>query len=157
MLMVDREDAPHVFRLHRERVFYMSANLAKQAACIGRKQLLCAGIALGRFSKSRKFRLAITSLDCLARFAPYKVWLKPAGQQAFVYGNHVIKRHIGRMTEATPRNVGVVVIGMVDEIPVGFGVTARTTDETKAADTETVTVFHQADVGEYLRNEEELF
>lgn len=39
---------------------------------------------------------------------------------------------------------------------VGFGVTSRSTEEMRTADTEAVVVFHQADVGEYLREEADL-
>jgi hypothetical protein len=35
----------------------------------------------------------------------------------------------------------------------GFGVTSRSTNEMRAADNEAVVAFHQADIGEYLRDE----
>ena len=38
----------------------------------------------------------------------------------------------------------------------GFGVAARTTAECRHADPMTIVTFHQADIGEYLRNEEAL-
>jgi len=38
----------------------------------------------------------------------------------------------------------------------GFGVTARSTDECRSLDPTAVVVFHQADIGEYLRNESTL-
>lgn len=28
-----------------------------------------------------------------------KLWIKPAGEMSFVYGHHVLKSHVGRMTE----------------------------------------------------------
>ncbi len=57
------------------------------------------GTCFGKFTKGGKFRIHITCLDYLAKFAKNKVWLKPNGEQAFVYGNHVIKAHIGKMTD----------------------------------------------------------
>eukprot|EP00921_Rhytidocystis_pertsovi_P017473 GHVQ01027499.1.p1 GENE.GHVQ01027499.1~~GHVQ01027499.1.p1 ORF type:complete len:181 (+),score=20.29 GHVQ01027499.1:478-1020(+) len=155
MLLVDRKDQPHVFRLHRDRIFYLSETVLKMAGCIPRKSLLCAGVCMGKLTKTRKFNLSITALHYLSRYAIYKIWLKPAGEQTFVYGNHIIKRHIGRITESTPCNTGVVVYSMND-IPLGFGVTAKTTEHMRAAPTEALVVYHQADVGEYLREEADL-
>eukprot|EP00389_Voromonas_pontica_P010590 GDKH01016138.1.p1 GENE.GDKH01016138.1~~GDKH01016138.1.p1 ORF type:complete len:181 (-),score=29.22 GDKH01016138.1:106-648(-) len=153
--MVDSADQPHVFRLHKERVYYMSEAVLKMAGHVPKKQLVCAGTVLGRFSKTRKFRLTITCLDYLARFAKYKLWVKPGGEQAFLYGNSVVKRHLGRITENTPKNAGVVIFSMSD-VPLGFGVTSRSTAEMRSADTEAVVAHHQADVGEYLREEADL-
>ena len=46
-LLIERpDDEPHVFRLHRERIYYMSENVLKKALHIKRKQLLCAGVCL---------------------------------------------------------------------------------------------------------------
>merc|ERR1719201_2915068 len=98
---------------------------------IPRKQLLTAGVCLGKFTHSRKFRLTITSLDFLARLAQYRVWLKPSGEQHFVYGNHVVKAHLRRITE---------------DAPIGFGVVARSTEECQSLGAEALVVYHQADV-----------
>ena len=56
---------------------------------------------------------------------------------------------------ATPARTGVVVLSMSD-VPLGFGVTARSTAECRATDPTAIVVFHQADVGEYLRAEDDL-
>lgn len=105
----------------------------------------------------------------------------------FLYGNHVLKAHLGRITEDTPEHQGVVVFSMSD-VPLvlllclavhpcrsilfqGFGVTARSTVDTRKLDPTAILVFHQAyvlidrffrhlayalstrDIGEYLRDE----
>ena len=44
----------------------------------------------------------------------YKVWLKPAAEQQFLYGHHVMKSGLGRITENTPQYQGVVVYSMSD-------------------------------------------
>jgi len=46
--------------------------------------------------------------------AQYKVWVKPSQEQSFLYGNHVIKSGLARMTEGTPQYQGVVVNNMND-------------------------------------------
>jgi hypothetical protein len=33
----------------------------------------------------------------------YKVWLKPAGEMSYLYGNNVLKAHVGRISENTPK------------------------------------------------------
>ncbi|CBZ53777.1 putative 60S ribosome subunit biogenesis protein NIP7 [Neospora caninum Liverpool] len=156
MQIVDNQEDPHVFRLHHDRVFYMSEKVLKMAGCIPRKSLLLAGVCLGKFTKSRKFRLQVTALDLIARYAKYRIWVKPGGEQSYVYGNHVIKRHIGRITADMPQNAGVCICSLNNDLPLGFGVAARATQDIHAADTEAIAVYHVADVGEYLREEADL-
>ena len=87
--------------------------------------------------------------------SPPQVWVKPSAEMQYLYGNHVMKSGLGRITEATPARTGVVVLSMSD-VPLGFGVTARSTAECRATDPTAIVVFHQADVGEYLRAEDDL-
>jgi 60S ribosome subunit biogenesis protein NIP7 len=77
----------------------------------------------------------------------------------YLYGNHVLKAHLGRITEDTPEHQGVVIFNMSD-IPLvrrfahpclsnslrvqGFGVTARSTIDTRKLDPTAIVVFHQA-------------
>ena len=124
--LIDREDGDFVFRLHRDRVYYIRTDVLKMAAHIGRDELLSAGTMFGKFTKTKKFKLNITCLDFLAKYCKYKVWVKPQGEQTFLYGNHVLKGHLARITENTPTNVGVVVFSITD-IPLGFGVSTKTT------------------------------
>ena len=44
----------------------------------------------------------------------------------------------------------------MSDVPLGFGVTAKSTSECRNADPSAIVVFHQSDVGEYLRAEDEL-
>ncbi|KAH7647944.1 Nip7 like PUA domain containing involved in ribosomal biogenesis [Cryptosporidium xiaoi] len=153
--LLEREDENYVFRLHKGNVFYLSESLAKAATLIPKKNLLSMGTCLGKFSKTNKFRLGITSLQYIARLTPNKVWVKPGGEQSYIYGNHVIKRHINRMTDGLNNNTGVVIYSM-DDLPLGFGVLAKSSVDIKNADPEAITVYHQTDVGEYLREEADL-
>ncbi|KAB5594325.1 60S ribosome subunit protein nip7 [Ceratobasidium theobromae] len=203
--LVDRQDENYCFRLHRDRVYYLSESAMRMAISVARPNLVSLGTCLGKFSKSGKFKLHITALDYLAQYAKYKVgispfptaklgrseipsdiWIKPNGEMPFLYGNHVVKAHLGRITEDTPEHQGVVVFNMNDvplvrtmplSIPsrssyglvhfighhcgfhpmIGFGVTSRSTVDTRKLDPTAIIVFHQADVGEYLRDEGTLF
>merc|ERR1739848_99025 len=151
-LLVDRNDEPHCFRLHKDRVFYLAERLLRASAPVARKQLNSIGTCFGKFTKTRKFRLHITALEFLAQYAKYKVWVKPSAELSFLYGNHVLKAGLGRITENTAKHQGVVIYNMAD-VPLGFGVTARSTQEYRRSDATDIVVFHQADVGEYLRDE----
>jgi 60S ribosome subunit biogenesis protein NIP7 len=92
-------------------------------------------------------------LDYLSKYARHRVWIKNNGEMAFLYGNHVLKHHIGRMTEDIPQYAGVIIINMNDT-PLGFGVASRGTLQTKDLEPTAVVIINQADVGEYLRTED---
>ena len=153
--LIDREDGDYVFRLHKDRVYYINSEVLKLAAHIGKDELVGAGTCFGKFTKTEKFKLHITCLDYLAKYAKYKVWVKTNGEQTFLYGNHVLKGHLARITENTPSNTGVVIFSITD-VPIGFGVCMKTTQQCRDLDPTQVVVINQADVGEYLRSEEEI-
>ena len=60
-----------------------------------------------------------------------------------------MKAHVGRFTEDTPEHQGVVVLSM-DDKPLGFGVTARSTPDARRLDPTGIVCFRQADCGEFL-------
>lgn len=146
----------YVFRIQKDRVYYVRESIANLATSVARDNLLSLGTCLGKFTKTGKFRLHVTSLDVIAPHARYKVWVKQNGEMPFLYGGHVVKAHIGRWSEDCPEHQGVVVMSMNDT-PLGFGVTARSVAEARRLDPTGIVVFRQADVGEYLREEDTLF
>jgi len=74
---------------------------------------------------------------------------------SFLYGNHVLKGALGKLSENIAAGDGVVVFSMAD-VPLGFGVAAKSTLDCRKLDPNGIVVLHQADVGEYLRMEDEL-
>lgn len=154
--LVDNKEQPHVFRLQKDRVYYVPESVAKLATCVARPNLMSLGICLGKFTKTGKFRLHVTSLTVLAQNAKYKVWIKPNGEMPFLYGNHVLKAHVGKMSDDIPEHAGVIVFSMND-IPLGFGVSAKSTGEARNMQPTGIVAFRQADIGEYLRDEDTLF
>jgi 60S ribosome subunit biogenesis protein NIP7 len=110
----------------------------------------------------------------LAEHARYKIWVKENGAQPFLYGSNgtslfslpmlphtlttlpVAKAHVGRWSDDCPEHSGCVVLSMAD-IPLGFGVTARSTAEARRLDPTGIVCFRQSDCGEYLRDEDTLF
>ena len=145
----------YCFRLHRNRVYYVSEKVMLHATNIGRDELIMLGTCFGKFTKSGKFKLHITALDYLAQYAKYKVWLKPSAEMGFLYGNHVPMAGLGRMTQETPQYASVVVFNMAN-VPLGFGVAAHPTEICRTLEATATVVLHQADVGEYLRDEDTL-
>lgn len=154
--LIDRPDGTYCFREQSNKVYYVSEKILKLAENIGRERLISVGCCMGKFSKTNKFKFNIMALTYMAPYAQYKIWLKPSCEQSFLYGNHIPKSGLGRITENTPKYQGVVVYSMND-LPLGFGVAARSTAECKAADPLTTVCFHQADIGEYIRSEDTLF
>ncbi|KAL2752813.1 hypothetical protein ACRALDRAFT_1036818 [Sodiomyces alcalophilus JCM 7366] len=145
-----------VLRVQKDRVYYVLLSIANLATSIARDKLLSIGTCLGKITKTGKFRLHITALDILASHARYKLWLKPNGEMPFLYGGHAVKAHVGRWSDDCPEHQGVVVYNMQD-VPIGFGVTARSTAEAKRLAPTGIVCFRQADCGEYVRDEDNLF
>ncbi|KAF7117975.1 hypothetical protein CNMCM5793_007344 [Aspergillus hiratsukae] len=152
----DSEEERHVFRLQGNRVYYVKKSLADLSTSFPRDTLLSLGICIGKFTKTGKFRIHITALDVIAPHARYKVWIKDNGIMPYLYGSNVVKAHVGRWSEDIPEHTGVLVYDSNDT-PLGFGVTARSTAEIRKLDPTAIAVFRQADVGEYLREEDTLF
>ncbi|XP_071973478.1 60S ribosome subunit biogenesis protein NIP7 homolog isoform X2 [Engystomops pustulosus] len=142
-------------RNHRLSPLHIREKILKLATNIARDKLVSLGICFGKFTKTQKFRLHITALDYLAPYAKYKVWVKPGAEQSFLYGNHVLKSGLGRITENTANYQGVIVYSMAD-VPLGFGVAAKSTQECRKLDPMQIVVLHQADIGEYIRHEDTL-
>ncbi|KAI5316595.1 PREDICTED: 60S ribosome subunit [Prunus dulcis] len=108
-----------------------------------------------RFTHGGSFHLTVQCLSSLASNAKHKVWLKPTSEMSFLYGNHVLKGGLGRITENIVPSDGVVVFPMSD-VPLGFGIAANSTQDCRKLDPKGIVVLHQTDIGEYLRMEDEL-
>lgn len=150
--LIDRPDEPHVFRIHGERVYYMSQTLLNAVQNIGSEELINAGTCFGKLTNVRNFELHITALPYLAKYAKYKVWLKSGGEQVFLYGNNVLRVHLAKISDNTPRDQAVVVFSTYD-VPLGFGTTARAAEECLNLPFNDLVVINQSDLGEYVRNE----
>ncbi|KAG8177312.1 hypothetical protein JTE90_018338 [Oedothorax gibbosus] len=154
-LLIDRPDGMYCFRVHRSRIFYISEENLKMACNIPREDLLSFGTCFGKFSKNQQFKLHITALDYLAPYAKHKIWLKPNAEQQFLYGHNVIKTGLTRISENTLKYQGIIICS-VNDLPLGFGVAAKSAEETRNADPLTIIAYHQADIGQYIRDEEHL-
>lgn len=142
-------------RLNNQRVYLMTKELLKASSQIGREKIISCGITLGKITKTEKFRIAITALNILGKFAQHKVWIKASAEMSYLYGNNALKSHIFKISENIPMNGAVFVYNQRD-IPLGFGVVSVNPNSyTKARGGDTV-ILTQADNGEYIRNEKNL-
>jgi hypothetical protein len=92
---------------------------------------------------------------------------------SFLYGNHVLKAGVGRVTDGVQQHCGVVVVNMADvqpsslfvatafvfeitllQVPLGFGVMSKSGVEIRGFGPTDIVVLHQADIGEFLRDED---
>ncbi len=153
--LIDRKDEQHVFRLHKNRVYYVSAAQLASCSSFARDKLVSMGTLFGKLTKTGKFRLTIQCLDFLAQYAKHKVWLKQNSEMAFLYGHNITKAGLGKITDNTPQYAGVVVYNMAG-IPLGFGVAAQSTQMCASLEPTALVVLHQGDIGEYLRSEQEM-
>ena len=148
----ENENTKMVFRLIKKRVYYCSTNLLKQSSVFAKQNLLHIGTCFGQFSNSNKFRLHITCLEIINKYTSRKIWLKNTGEQNYLYGNHVLKAHIARISEKALQNEGVIVLSL-GNVPLGFGVLAKSSEVLKRSDPTAIFVYNQADLGEFLRVE----
>lgn len=94
--------------------YIISEAIAKRATNVNRDNLASLGVCFGKFTKSGKFTLHVTALDYIGQYAKYKIWLKPTAEMSYMYGNHVLKAHINKMTEDTPEHQGVIIYSSND-------------------------------------------
>lgn len=153
--LIDRTDEPHTFRLIKDRVFYISESQMKLSTNIARDMLMSIGVCFGKFTKSGKFKLHITSLDYLAQYAIHKIWIKTNSEMSFLYGNNITKSGLLKMTDNIPQYAGVIVYN-TEEIVLGFGLSAQPTEYIRDLEPTAVVLLHQSDIGEYLRIEDNI-
>ena len=60
------------------------------------------------------------------------MWVKPTSEMSFLYGNHLLKSGLGRITENTPANQGRNF--SMSDVPLGFGVAAKSTQDCRKLD-----------------------
>lgn len=152
--LVDSPDGTtHCFRLQKDRVYYVSETTMRIATNVPRNKLASLGVCIGKFTHHKNFHLQISALNYISKYARFKVWVKPSSEMSFLYGNHLLKAGLGRITENTEKGQGVVVYNMTD-MPLGFGLAARSTADCRKAAPTDIVVLNQADLGMYLRAEE---
>ncbi|ELP95280.1 hypothetical protein EIN_430860 [Entamoeba invadens IP1] len=153
--LISNKEDEYCFRLQKDRVYYVRLDVANKASPFARDSIISLGTCFGKFTKSGQFRLHITALKYLAEYCPNKVWVKPEAEMSFMYGNHLVKSGVSKITEGMAKNVGCVMFNE-NEIPIGFGTTAISGIEFARIGLTSMVCFNQGDIGEYLREEDTL-
>ncbi|XP_078440485.1 RNA binding protein [Wolffia australiana] len=145
----------YCFRLHKNRVFYASESLVRRATNVARDRLVHVGTCIGKFTKGGSFRLTIQGLDLIAAHARRKVWVKQTAEKSLTSGDHVLKSDLSRISENVVAGEGVVVFSSAD-VPLAFGIAAKSAQDCRKMDPKGIVILNQADLGEYLRAEDDL-
>lgn len=69
----------YVFRVQKDRIYYVLLSIANLATSVSRDRLLSVGTCLGKITKTGKVKLHITALPILAEHCRYKIWVKVRG------------------------------------------------------------------------------
>lgn len=141
--------------LSEKLVLLINNKIYKKISNISRKNFISAGIMVGKFTRSNNFRISITFLDILSKYAINKVYVKNSAEMNVLYGNNVLKSHLVKIPENLKANESVVIFNTHD-IPLGFGITSRSSMSLNIASHNTLSVIVQSDNGEYLRNESKM-
>lgn len=137
---------------HNGRAVLVSDSLHKGTSQISRKQIISCGTVLGKFTKTGSFRITITALHTLEKYALCRVWLKTSAEMNFLYENNALKSHIQKISESIPLNAGVFVYNH-HGTPLGFGIMAVNPTSYERARSGDIVVLLQADNGQYVRDE----
>ncbi|KAI4290934.1 60S ribosome subunit biogenesis protein NIP7 [Pancytospora philotis] len=137
---------------NNQKVLLLSEKMLKATSQIRRKEIICAGPIIGKFTKGANFRITITALHTLHKYALHKVWIKASAEMNFLYGNNALRSHVSKISESIPINAGVFVYNHQD-VPLGFGLIALNNNSYQKARGGDIVVLSQADNGEYVRNE----
>ena len=57
--IIDRKDETHVFRLHKNRVFYIGESHIKSCSSFSREKLISSGMFVGKMTHTGRFRITI--------------------------------------------------------------------------------------------------
>ena len=139
-------------RLHNQKVLFVLKPHIKYTSQVGRKDLVCAGTVLGKFTKNDNFRVNVTAIHLLEKYSLHKIWIKSSAEMNFLYGNNILRSHMHKITSEVPQN-SVVFVYNQNNTPLGFGVTAKNSTDIISSQGRSLIVMNQADTGLYLRNE----
>ena len=103
-----------MFRLIKDRIFYIKVTIANMASKVPGEKLLSACMLVGKFTQNGKFRRNIICLDYLAKYCKHKIWVNSVEEMPYIFGNHVIKAHSARMTKNIPQYSPLCVFNIND-------------------------------------------
>lgn len=141
--------------LHNKNIFLLTENEFKILSNIPQKNIILAGKHIGKFTRSDRFFVKISSLNILEQYASKKVWVKWSAEMNVLYGNNVSKSHVLKTSEDIGKNEVVFLYNPKDTL-LGYGVTTRDGISFEKADHHSSYIIRQCDMGEFLRNEQKI-
>merc|ERR1712050_536611 len=150
--LIQTDSDPYCFRINKKHVYYVRQSLASRAKSIPNSKIISLGQDIGKFTHHGKFRLSIGSLGIIEKKSTNMVWIKPKMELNFLQGNHIKKSQIIRISERIPTFKGVLILS-ISNIPLGYGIITKTTEEARKSDPSSIIVLHMADIGEYLKEQ----
>lgn len=142
----------HKLYLNNQKILLITEEQLKAVGQIKRENIVSCGVIIGKFTKNNNFRITISSLHTLHRYAIHKVWIKLSAEMNYLYGNNALKSHVLKISENIPMNAGLFVYNQYDT-PLGFGLMAVNNNSYSRARTGDIVVLNQSDNGEYVRSE----
>jgi len=137
---------------NNQRILLISEEMLKSVSQIKRKELVACGTIIGKITKHNNFRVTVTAIHALEKYAINKAWIKSSAEMNFLYGNNALKSHIHKISEEIPMNGGVFVYNQ-SNTPLGFGIVAVPSANMPKLRGGDIIVINQADNGEYIRKE----
>lgn len=135
----------YVFRLQRNRIYMVPNHVENHCSSVPRKSLVHAGIYIAKITHGHHIHLTIGCLHILSKYAR-KVQVKGMG---VLYGQSVLRRSILKISDDVQVGDGVVISS--EGVDAGIGlVVSLSMDPTKTV------LINQADLGEYLRDQEHI-
>ncbi|EPR79640.1 PUA domain containing protein [Spraguea lophii 42_110] len=154
--------------MNKKDLILFKKELEKKSSNIPKSKIIFLGTVLGRFRKNRnenkknenhnktsRFEFDITALSILSKYAINKVYIKKSAEMNVLYGNNVLKSHLYKIPENLEQKAAVVLYNTYN-VPLGFGITSKSSASLTVAGGSSMAIIRQGDAGDYLRRETEL-
>ncbi|BFU20411.1 hypothetical protein EHI2019_000987200 [Entamoeba histolytica] len=106
-----------------------------------------------RLQKDRVYYVRLSIAEQATTIGRENLLSLGTSETSFLYGNHLVKNGISKITDNMARNIGCVMFNEND-IANGFGTTACSSVEYSRISATGIVCYNQGELGEYLREED---
>ena len=145
-----------------KNVYLVKKSVLKTLSNIPKKLIYGVGTHVGKVTRGKQVLLSVGFLKVLEKHSTKKVFLTENKEAFFLHGNNVLKGMIEHMDKETKKNDKVVIYKNLKRkefaFPIGLGTSnVASTELEHIVDNARLAIYWNADVGEYLRKQQELF
>jgi len=141
-----------VFKIQKKRIFFSSLSLYSRIFNFSKKRIGSFGICVGRFSHSKKLKFLIPLLNMLLKYKGlFSAFLKTEGEKSFLFGKHVEKKNVSKLSKNVFKNDGIVLFNK-NKIAIGFGEALKSIVFIPKLDLRRILFVNQGDTGLYVRS-----